>query len=287
MTDAVATDLEALAASAVAGDRVAVERLVAALQRDVYQLSLRMLWSREDAEDATQEILVRVITRLGQFDGRSRLKTWVYRVATNHLLDIKRGPIERQRLSFDRFAEDLRRGLDDGGPTEVERSVLVEEVKIGCTLAMLQCLDRPHRLAYVLGEIFELEAPDAADALAIAPAAFRKRLQRARERIETFMHSHCGLVADDARCSCHRRTSAAVAAGRVVADAPRFARGSASFVELRDLVRRVEVGRRAVEAHRTSRPRDATVDFAHRVASALTLEVAVQADHSLGASEQK
>lgn len=264
-----ATDLEALAASAVAGDRAAVEQLVAALQHDVYQLALRMLWTREDAEDATQEILVRVITRLGQFDGRSRLKTWAYRVATNHLLDVKRSPVERQRLTFDEFADDLRRGIDEDA-SEVELSLLVEEVKVGCTLGMLQCLDREHRLAYILGEIFELPAPEAADALAIAPPAFRKRLQRARERVETFMRGHCGLVDDEATCRCHRRTAAAVACGRVLPEAPRFAQRSASFVEVRDLVRRVEAGRRAVEAHRTSHPRGATVDFARRVATALT-----------------
>ena len=42
-----------------------------------------MLWNREDAEDATQEILVRVVARLAQFDFRSKLKTWVYRIAVN------------------------------------------------------------------------------------------------------------------------------------------------------------------------------------------------------------
>src|SRR2546430_10372808 len=50
------------------------------------------------------------------------------------------------------LSEDLAEGLASDGPGENERSMLIEEVKIGCTLAMLQCLDRPHRLAYILGE---------------------------------------------------------------------------------------------------------------------------------------
>ena len=59
-------------------------------------------------------------------------------------------------------------------------------MKVGCTLAMLQCLDRPQRLAYVLGEILDMPAPEAADAIGLDSAAFRKRLQRAREAVEAF-----------------------------------------------------------------------------------------------------
>jgi hypothetical protein len=60
------------------------------------------------------------------------------------------------QFNFQSFAEDLADGLSSDGPSEAERSLLIEEVKLGCTLGMLQCLDRPHRLAYVLGEILEL-----------------------------------------------------------------------------------------------------------------------------------
>src|SRR5438128_128753 len=141
--------LEDVARRAVDGDRNALDALVRDLQGDIYGLALRMLWNREDAEDATQEILVRVVTRLAQFDFRSRLKTWVYRVAVNYILDVKKSPIERMHLTLERFAEDLADGLSSDGPSDADRSLLTEEVKIGCTLGMLQCLDRPQRLVYV------------------------------------------------------------------------------------------------------------------------------------------
>ncbi len=130
--------LEDLARRAVDADPDALERLVRGLQRDVYGLALRMLWNREDAEDATQEILVRVVTRLAQFDSRSKLRTWVYRIAVNYILDVKKSPVERMKLNFQAFAEDLAEGLSSDGSTEAERSLLIEEVKIGCTLGMLQ-----------------------------------------------------------------------------------------------------------------------------------------------------
>src|SRR5499426_4754483 len=131
--------LEALARRAIGGDRDALDHLVRDLQGDVYGLALRMLWNREDAEDATQEILVRAVTRLSQFDFRSTLKTWVYRIAVNYILDVKKSPVERMHLNFERFGDDLVEGLSSDGPVDAERSLLVEEVKIGCTLGMLQC----------------------------------------------------------------------------------------------------------------------------------------------------
>ena len=131
-----AMPVEDLARLALDGDRDAVERLVGQLQGDIYGLALRMLWNREDAEDATQEILVRAVTRLAQFDFRSKLKTWVYRIAVNYILDVKKSAAERMHLTFAQFADDLAEGLSSAGPADTERSLLTEEVKIGCTLGM-------------------------------------------------------------------------------------------------------------------------------------------------------
>lgn len=264
--------LEELARHAADGDRDAVAALVRALQHDVYALALRMLWHRQDAEDATQEILVRVVTRLGQFDFQSRLKTWVYRVATNYLLDVKKSCVERQKLTFTAFAEDLAEGLATEAEPNDERKLLTEEVKLGCTLGILQCLDRPHRIAYVLGEIFEWTAPDAAEALDIEPAAFRKRLQRARDAIEAFTRAHCGLVSDQARCACDRRVQAAVRAGRVEPERVQFARAGQSFAEARALIRRIEHAKQVIVLQQSANGCEASRDFARAITSALDTE---------------
>jgi len=271
--------LEALAQRAIDGDRDALDRIVKDLQGDVYGLALRMLWNREDAEDATQEVLVRVVTRLSQFDFRSKLKTWVYRIAVNHILDVKKSPVERMELTFERFGRDLVDGLSSEGPADAERSVLTEEVKIGCTLGMLQCLDRPHRLAYILGEIFELPGPEGADVLGIPAELFRKRLQHARAAITSFTRVHCGLASDTAACSCNRRVPAALRAGRVRKDALHFAKEASSFHETRSYVRRVEEARWALEIHRSSRPRASSVEFARRLVRAIDSTVSPEGRH--------
>ena len=266
---AVRPALEEIARRAIDGDRDAVDRLVRDLQHDIYGLALRMLWNRESAEDATQEILVRVVTRLAQFDFRSSLRTWVYRIAVNYVLDVKKSPVERMHMTFEQYADDLADGLSSHGPVEAERSLLTEEVKIGCTFGMLQCLDRPHRLAYVFGEILDMSGPEAAEALGITPVLFRKRLQHAREAIVAFTRTYCGLASDQAACACHRRVPAAVRLGRVREDSLELAGEATSFRETRAYVRRVEEARWALEVHRTSRPRASSVDFARRLSTAL------------------
>src|SRR5712692_4081176 len=168
-----------------------------------------MLWHPEDARDASQEILVRVVTHLSSFRSNSRFLTWVYRIAANYLISARRSRVEAQGLTFEQFATDLADGLSDASTGSDEwpaaKAVLLDEVKIGCMHALLTCLDRPHRLAYVLGEILEFEGPEAARVLGISAAAFRKRLSRARDAIVGFTRTHCGLVDADNPCRCIRR----------------------------------------------------------------------------------
>jgi RNA polymerase sigma factor (sigma-70 family) len=210
--------LEELVTRAREGDSRALEAVVRAIKDEVFGLAVRMLWYPEDAEDATQEILMKVVARLSTFRGDSAFRTWVYRIATNHLLDARRSRVEREELTFAAFGAQLAEGLSDPpapATSAPDQSLLEEEVKIGCTTGMLLCLDRDHRIAYVLGDVFEMRSEDAAYALDIEPATFRKRLSRARERLRAFMREHCGLVSETAACRCTRRIDTAVRRGRV------------------------------------------------------------------------
>jgi RNA polymerase sigma factor (sigma-70 family) len=262
--------LEQLASRAVGGDRPALETLVRRIQDSVYRLALRMLWHPEDARDATQEILIRVVTRLGSFRGESALLTWVYRVAANYLLTTRKSRLEEQKLTFHALSADLEEGLAEPVSTQAgpEETLLLEEVKIGCTLAMLSCLDRPGRLAYVLGEILEMEHEEAAVVLEISPAAFRKRLSRARREIVTFTRARCGLVEPRNACRCRRRVTRAVELGRLDPQRLLFARDSAraqAFPEVLAEIRRLDSLRRAAALYRSHPDLAAPEDFASRV----------------------
>ncbi|MDY7103172.1 MAG: RNA polymerase sigma factor [Actinomycetota bacterium] len=222
----------ALVAAAQGGDAEALEALVASVRDRVYRLALRMVARPADAEDATQEILIRVVTRLGSFRGEAAFTTWVHRVAVNHLLDRRRSCVERMEMTFDDYAEDLRAGLSDAAPSDPDAELLAAEVRLSCTLALLTCLDRPHRVAYVLGEILEMGSDEAAWVCEVPPATYRKRLSRARSRVRAFLGEHCGVVAPDrADCRCSARVGTAVTLGRIDPDRLELARHTTGELE--------------------------------------------------------
>ena len=70
-------------------------RLIQRHQAWIYNIAVRMLYHPQDAEDATQEILIKALTRLSSFEGRSSFRTWLYRIVINHVLNMKRGRVEQ------------------------------------------------------------------------------------------------------------------------------------------------------------------------------------------------
>ena len=256
--------------AAVTGDPASLEAIVRAVQDPVYGIALRMLWHPEDAGDATQEILIRVVTRLGQFRGESAFSTWVYRIAVNHLLNVRKSRLESQDYTFARFGSELDAGLEEsiaGDGISPEERVLVEEIKIGCTLGMLTCLDREHRLAYILGEILEMEGPEAASVLEIGEAAYRKRLSRARSEIIDFTRRKCGLVNEANRCQCRKRVKSALEAGRIVPGKPLFVLAVTESEKAETLhhVRQLEEMRRMASIYRSHPRFQAPGDFARAI----------------------
>jgi len=221
-------------AAAQDGDREALEEVLAGVQDRIHHLARRILVDPEDAKEATQEILILVLTRLSTFRGDSAFSTWVYRVAVRYLLNARKIRDRDIGLTFDQFAADLETGLVADPPKAPDEALMFNELRISCTMAMLLCLSMESRLAYVLGEIFELEHVEAAEILDLTPAAFRKRLSRARQDVTGFTSRHCGLVAERAGCLCPRRLPAAMAAGRVVpGKTPNSAGSPESFDEVR------------------------------------------------------
>jgi len=256
--------IHALIDKATSGDCDALESLIRAIQDQVFALSLRMLGSREDAQDATQDILVKIVTRLSQFKKESAFSTWVFRVASNHLIDVKRTPLES--LTFSSFGEDLSEQIE---PADVEQrspefELLVSEVRIGCTLALLQCLERRYRLAYILGEILELDHTLAAMVAETEPATFRKRLERAREQLESFTGKFCGVLDAKNSCRCKRRVSVAKRLKRIPNGLGEIDSKPRSSSEVIKYVQGLIAARRTAAHYRTLDP-VSPIDFARKI----------------------
>jgi RNA polymerase sigma factor (sigma-70 family) len=252
-------DDQRLVTLAQAGDRLALEALVRRHQAWIYNIAVRMLGHPQDAEDATQEIVIKALTRLASFEGRSRFRTWLYRIAVNHVLNTKRGRLEPESLTFGCYAHGLDAtpdlDLPDANTAGPDVGLLVEEARLGCTSGMLLCLEREQRLVYILGEIFGVTDAVGAELVDTTRDSFRQRLARARRDLHSFMNDKCGLVDAANPCRCPKKTRGFIQAGYVD---PR------NLLFARERVRQVhEVVQRAADALATLDGRCAAIFREH------------------------
>ncbi len=213
-------ELSVLIERATAGDREALEAVLTGVQDLVFNLSLRMLGTFPDAEDASQDILLKVMTHLSSFKGESAFTTWVFRVAVNHLKDYKKHMFAKFPLSFEFYGDDIRNGRVGDVPDltqNVEKELLAEELKLSCTNVMLQCLDPESRCIFILGTMFQLDSRIAGDILNITPEAYRQRLSRIRKKMAGFLSEYCGEYGGGP-CRCTGRGNYAIQNHRIAPD---------------------------------------------------------------------
>jgi len=201
------------------GSQDALETLIRRHQPWIYNLVLRMVYHPQDAEDATQEVLIKLLTKLSTFEGRSSVRTWLYRIVVNHVLNMKRARAEAMEWTFEKYGDGLAGAPDEDLPDSrsvpADVQLLVDEARITCTSGMLLCLDREQRLVYILGEIFGVTDSVGSELLQTSRANFRQKLARARRDLHTFMQDKCGLVNKANPCRCAKKTRAFMKAGYV------------------------------------------------------------------------
>jgi DNA-directed RNA polymerase specialized sigma24 family protein len=151
------------------------------------------------------------VTRLSTFAGKSAFRTWLYRIAVNHLLNVRKSEMEEKAMTFadmgasiDSVADEE---LSDPRALPVETGLLVEEARLGCITAMLMCLDRRQRLAFILGDVFGEKSEVGAEVMDESAANFRQLLSRARRDLFQFMNGKCGLVNRSNPCRCARKAN--------------------------------------------------------------------------------
>lgn len=210
-------EIQDLVDKATAGDKKALETLIVGVQDIVFNLSLRMLGTFADAEDATQDILLKMITHLSSFRGDSSFTTWVFSIAANHLKNYKKHMFARYPLSFEYYGDDIENGKSQDVPDltqNVEKGILAEELKMSCTNVMLQCLDMESRCIFILGTMFKIDSRIAGDILGMTPEAYRKRLSRIRKKMADFLGEYCGEYGSG-RCKCIDRVNYAIQSHRI------------------------------------------------------------------------
>ncbi|GAA3590200.1 RNA polymerase sigma factor [Flavivirga amylovorans] len=235
--------LKILVEKANSGDKKSLEKVVIEIKDLVYNLALKMLLIPEEAKDATQEILIKVITHLGTFNYKSQFKTWVYRVATNYLLTHKEKKSLVFSMSFDEYSiliDSCQSDVVHYTQNEGELSLLEEEVKVSCTQGLLMCLNSVDRMVYVLSEILEFDSIEGAKILDITPENFRKKLSRARAKIRNFLNNKCGLVNSNNPCRCSKKIDFLINQDIINPKELRFAQHSKRSIDLISKIKLLE-----------------------------------------------
>lgn len=210
-------ELKALIEKAITGDKKSLEVLLAGIQDTVFNLSLRMLGTVSDAEDATQDILIRIMTNLSSFRMESSFSTWVYRLAINSLINYKKSMFSHYPLDFEFYGNDIRYAQTDDIEElidELSREQLAAELKMSCTNVMLQCLDADSRCIFILGTMFKIDSNTASEILGISPENYRQKLSRIRKKVAGFVSYHCGLT-ETGFCRCDKRVEYAISQKRI------------------------------------------------------------------------
>lgn len=218
------TDIDSeLIPGALGGNAASLEKLILRHQAWIYNIAFKMVMDPDDASDITQEILIKIITNLSSYDSeKAAFRTWLYRIAVNHVLTMKRKKFELRINDFDKYIN-LIENLPDSRPGhQPESDVLAQEFKIGCMMGMLMCLSRSDRLAFLLGAVFDLKDTTGAELMDITRENFRKKLSRSRQKIFSHMNSVCGHVDSKNTCRCKNKFNNFVEMGMIHPENTRY-----------------------------------------------------------------
>ena len=189
---------ETLAARAAAGDDRAFEEIVARYERRVFRVACR-LTSETDAPDVLQNTFLQVYRNLPSFRSESRFATWLYRIATNAALMVRRARTRKPAESLDAFMPRFdEHGMHADLPAQlqvasradelIDRQALVEKAR-----AAIARLPDVYRDAFVLRDLEEMSTTDVAQVLGVEPATVRQRVHRARLLLRGYLSDLVGV----------------------------------------------------------------------------------------------
>jgi RNA polymerase sigma factor (sigma-70 family) len=192
-----------LVSKSLKGDKDSLEKLIIHYKDWIYNIAIRMVINPQDAEDVTQEILIKIVTHLNKYDSKkAAFKTWLYRIAVNHMINMKKSKIETYDINFDNYYERMD-FIEDREPVDSpEIKATIQDTMINCIMATLVCLDRVQRMVIILGVIFNVNSRLGSQIMGITDANFRKILSRSRKKLKNFMGTTCSLVNKKAKCRC-------------------------------------------------------------------------------------
>jgi len=206
-----------LVTKSVGGDKKSLNELIIRHEPFIYNVAWKYTGNEDTAKDLTQEVLIKVITSLSSFKGKSSFKTWLYRIVVNQFLQAKRKPMEDRWLNFDDFTNQLNAipSPDLSADEKIEKELRTKTARHRCMSGMLMCLTREQRLLYILGDVFKINHRIGAEIFNLTKENYRVKLSRTRKDFHAFMNQQCGLVKKENPCRCYKKAKAMEAEGKM------------------------------------------------------------------------
>jgi len=179
-----------LVTKSVGGDKKSLNELIIRHEPFIYNVAWKYTGNEDTAKDLTQEVLIKVITSLSSFKGKSSFKTWLYRIVVNQFLQAKRKPMEDRWLNFDDFTNQLNAipSPDLSADEKIEKELRTKTARHRCMSGMLMCLTREQRLLYILGDVFKINHRIGAEIFNLTKENYRVKLSRTRKDFHAFMN---------------------------------------------------------------------------------------------------
>lgn len=213
-----------LVSNALNGDRNDLDTLVARHHPWIYNIAFRMVLKKEDAEDITQEIIIKMMTKLSTFnDEKAAFTTWLYRIIVNHVINMKTRSWEVSIKGLEEYYGCLNAMPDEEPDNTPEMQLMITDLMIGCLEGVFLCLDRRQRIVFILVIAFNVSDTQGSEIMEISKANFRKILSRARSKLYNYMNSNCGIINEQSPCKCRNKVMGFVKSGAFSPDKPKFA----------------------------------------------------------------
>ncbi len=173
------------------GDRAALSELVNRYSQRIYNLALRIVRNKEDAEDVLQETFLTVVQKLDTFDGRSQFFTWIYRIATNvSLMKLRKKKMIFQDLNEDPdYQENIENRIFVDWSQDPSINVYDKEIKQKLDEAINK-LSEIYRSVFVLRDIEGLSIKETSQILDITEENVKIRLRRARHFLRDLLSEY-------------------------------------------------------------------------------------------------
>jgi len=206
--------------SSLNGNKDALNQLIEIHRPYIFNVAWKFTFDPQDAEDLTQETLIKVITKLSQFKFESQFRTWLYRIVFNEFLLSKRRKGEKQFTDLENQGKRLdsieNANLDENEDKEYEE--LAKELRYRCLSGMIMCLTREQRLLFIVGETFGVDHNLGSEIFGLTKANYRVKLHRARKELINFMQQKCGLMNPQNPCRCGKKVKTMYQNGHLTED---------------------------------------------------------------------